>query len=94
MNASQQLRERKTWRELYTGDCSPLPAPFPKLLLRFSRIRFLLSSERKEEIIYLEAVPALTLRTKYSKSKAEDSTNETDYNQRSRVRNRTFEIYS
>ena len=77
-----------------TGDCSPLPTPFPKLLLRFSRIRFLLSSERKEEIIYLEAVLALTVRTKYSKSKAGDSTNETDYNQRSRVRNRTFEIYS
>ena len=78
-----------------TGDSSPFPAPFPKLLLlRFSRIRFLLSSERREEIIYLEAVLALTFRRKYSKSKALDSTNETDCNQRSRVRNRTFEIYS
>lgn len=78
-----------------TGDSSPLPAPFPKLLLlRFSRIRFLLSSERREEIIYLEAVLALTVRTKYSKSKALDSTNGADCNQRSRVRNRTFEIYS
>ena len=86
---------RKRGENLTTGDCSPLPAPFPKLLLlRFSRIRFLLSSERREESVYLQVVLALTVRTKYSKSKAGDSTNETDRNQRSRVRNRTFEIYS
>lgn len=94
MDASKQLRERKTWRELTTGDSS-LPAPFPKLLLLcFSRIRFYSLQREGEEIIYLEAVLALTVRTKYSKSKALDSTNEADYNQRSRVRNRNIQIYS